>query len=558
MRTRLRNAAAALVAGSLIAACADDAAPDVSGSAGRAAVASPRPNILFVISDDVGMDVTSDMYPGLIDDLLETYGPQGHDHPDYRSIAGSPASTPTLDALARDGIVFTNVWAHPFCSPTRAAILTGLFGARTGVLTYADPLDQSHTSFVQQLRDAGGYSTGLFGKWHLAGLPGQETSYPGMKPKEAGFELFRGNFHAAITTFWEYDYEVQDDSTPASQWRTSAPPERSLPGIGPTTFAPVVKAADTLEWVAARESADPDKPWFAWLAFNLSHATISREPSQMAVPDAATLDAASLEEMQACGGVFGTQDTGECSGEAVMRAMTNALDTVVGKVIEGVTELDPNTYVIYIGDNGTPMYGRPNLDFIDNMYITRTGRGKGTSYESGARVPLAVTGPGIEAGAVSDEFAHAADMFATILELAGLEVPTEVAGSDAPGTVPLDARSLVPIMTQGVESVRDPDTDYVLTESSNLMTGGTNQVGARNARYKLVCTGSAAADDCEFFDLIDDPLEEFALEKPQSCAAYAAGQLGRQDRQWHFCRLQAVVAEQSFLRSTAAPGLNSG
>ncbi len=57
--------------------------------------------------------------------------------------------------------------------------------------------------------------------------------------------------------------------------------------------------------------------------------------------------------------------------------------------------LDRDTIVIYVGDNGTPMYGRPQLDFIDNLYITRTGRGKGTAYESGARVPLAIRGPGI-------------------------------------------------------------------------------------------------------------------------------------------------------------------
>ncbi len=76
-----------------------------------------------------------------------------------------------------------------------------------------------------------------------------------------------------------------------------------------------------------------------------------------------------------------------------MRAMTNALDTVAGKLFDAVDSLDPNTYIVYIGDNGTPMYGRPNLDFIDNMYLTRYGRGKGTAYESGLRVPMIVKGP---------------------------------------------------------------------------------------------------------------------------------------------------------------------
>src|SRR5690606_20347238 len=181
--------------------------------------AAVRPNILLVISDDFGVDVTSDMYPGLIDALGERYGPSGHAHSEYGAIAGAPASTPTLNQLARDGMVFTNVWAQPFCSPTRASILTGLFASKANVLTYADPLSRNHASFVRMLKEQAGYSTALFGKWHLAGLPGDRVDYPGMKPKEAGFELFKGNMHAAIGTYWDYDYQVQDVDTPADEWR---------------------------------------------------------------------------------------------------------------------------------------------------------------------------------------------------------------------------------------------------------------------------------------------------------------------------------------------------
>ena len=111
-----------------------------------------------------------------------------------------------------------------------------------------------YTSFVQKLKDDGGYSTAIFGKWHLAGLPSATSNYPGMKPKEAGFDLFKGNMHAAIKTYWDYDYMVQDAETPANQWRTGTPPTKSLPGIAPTTFAPVVQVADTLEWITAQEN----------------------------------------------------------------------------------------------------------------------------------------------------------------------------------------------------------------------------------------------------------------------------------------------------------------
>ncbi|HEY7673540.1 MAG TPA: sulfatase-like hydrolase/transferase [Gammaproteobacteria bacterium] len=506
-----------------------------------------RPNILLVISDDVGFDVTPNLYPGLIEDLTARYGPTGLNHPRYQTIAGRPASTPVLDDLARQGIVFTNVWAHPFCSPTRASIMTGLFAAKTHVASYQDALSKNHTTFVRRLKDEAGYRTAIFGKWHLAGLPGNPVSYPGMKPRQAGFDVFKGNMHAALATFWNYDYQLQDESTPADEWRTETPPQRSVPGVAATSYAPVVNAADTIEWITARERENPDKPWFVWLASNLSHATIQRSPSQMAVPNVDTLDAESAKEMRDCGGEFGTANLGSCSGEAVMRAMTNSLDTTLGIVLEAVDDLDPNTYVIYIGDNGTPMYGRPGLDFIDNMYITRSGRGKGTVYESGARVPLAIRGPRIEAGSASDEYVHAADLYSTILELAGLDVPEQVSSSDGSGTVPLDAVSLAPILFDGATAVRDPNMGYVLTETHDLMRGGIREVAARNKRYKVLCTDGVGLGDCKFYDLARDPLEEYALPIPEKCDEYVAGSWTPADAAWHYCRLTEVVATESFL-----------
>jgi arylsulfatase A-like enzyme len=531
---------ALILTATLLGACLS-AAKEESGSTGT----SRPPNILLIIADDVGMDVTTDMYPGLIDDLVEKYGPSGHNHPDFRKIDGRPASTPVLDKFASQGMKFANVWAHPFCSPTRATIITGLYAAKTKVTTYADALSQNHTTFVQKLKEEAGYSTAVFGKWHMAGLPGKPVDYPGMKPKEAGFDLFKGNLHAAIMTYWDYDYHIQDGDTAADKWRTETPPKKSLPGIAPTTFAPVVKAADTIEWITAREKENPDKPWFAWMAFNLSHATARQRPSAMAVPDADTLDAVSYSEMKECGGEFGSANVGSCSGESLMRAMTTALDTVVGKMLDAVDKLDPNTYVIFISDNGTPMYNRPNLDFIDNMYITRKGRGKGTAYESGARVAMAVRGPGITANTQNDEFVHAADLFSTIMELAGLTPPKKVPDSEGTGTVTLDSVSLTPILFNKASTVRDPNDGYTLTETENLMTGGTKMVGARNATYKVVCTNGV--DNCEFYNLVSDPLEEYPLAKPDSCTGYTNGTWTPADPQWHYCRLTDVVARYSFL-----------
>jgi arylsulfatase A-like enzyme len=499
------------------------------------------PNILFVVMDDIGMDTSSQMHPGLIEELTAQYGPQGHNHPFYRRIAGRPASTPTLNTLAQQGIAFTQTWVQPYCSPTRASILTGLYAAKTRVFDYSDPLSQNHETVAGILRDEAGYSTAIFGKWHVSGL----GYYPGMKPKQAGFDLFLGNLNGAIDTYWSYDYQIQDETTPPNQWRTETAPTRSLPGIAPTTYAPVVKVADTIDWIMERESANPDKPWFAWLAFNLSH--ITGAAPQTIVPNYDTLDEPSRNEMSACGGDFGTANIGSCSAPALNRAMTNSLDTVLGKLLEAVDAIDPFTYVIVIGDNGTPMYGQPAINFIDNMYITRLGRAKGTVYESGVRVSLAIRGPDIAAGFKSDATIHGVDLFATILDLAGVGAPASVPTSSGSGLVALDSVSLAPILFSGAERVRDPDYGYVMSETINPLAGDARQAAARNATYKLLCAEDTQTASCTFYDLIDDPLEEYPLPKPGSCLNFDNGTWTPADRSWHFCRLQSVLDAQSFL-----------
>lgn len=503
---------------------------------------SPRPNILLMIGDDIGIDVTSDMYPGLIDSLVKQYGPSGHNHPNYQMIKGRPASTPTLNSLAQAGMRFTQAWTQPFCSPTRASLLTGLYSAKTGVLDYTSYLSHSHYSFVWDLKLKGGYSTAIFGKWHMAGL----GVYPGMKPKEAGFDLFLGNLHGGIATYWDYDYHVQDGTTHPNQYRTEKPPVRSLPGIAPTTYAPVVKAADAIQWITEQESKNPDKPWFVWLAFNIAHISGNQKPNPMCVPNIDTLDEVSRKEMEACGGKFGSAIVGSCSSEALMRAMTNSMDTVIRKVLDVVDRLDKNTYVIYLGDNGTWMFG-PQREFIDNLYITRRDRSKGTVYESGVRVSMAIRGPGIKAGSKSDEPIHNVDLFATILELAGLDVPKTVPNRTSDGMVALDSVSLVPILFKGAKGLRDPNTGYLLTETINPVKNNQRQVGVRNATYKLICIDGTETGNCTFYNLVDDPLEEYPLRKPESCDNYRNGTWTPASPEWHFCRLHEVITKESFL-----------
>jgi len=89
----------------------------------------------------------------------------------------------------------------------------------------------------------------------------------------------------------------------------------------------------------------------------------------------------------------------------------------------------------------------------------------------------------------------------------------------------------------------------------------TRQAGARNASYKLVCTNGHQIVDCEFFNLVTDPLEEFPLAKPASCEGYQPGAPKPADPAWNYCRLSEVIATDSFMQQgyvaqdTPGPGL---
>jgi hypothetical protein len=112
--------------------------------------------------------------------------------------------------------------------------------------------------------------------------------------------------------------------------------------------------------------------------------------------------------------------------------------------------------------------------------------------------------------------------------------------------VPLAGLSLAPIAFGDTAPLRDPNDGFILTETHDLMRGGIREVGARNATHKVLCSNAATAASCEFYDLVQDPLEEYPLAKPDSCAHYG-GRWSPADPEWHFCRLADAVAKNSFL-----------
>lgn len=156
--------------------------------------------------------------------------------------------------------------------------------------------------------------------------------------------------------------------------------------------------------------------------------------------------------------------------------MIEALDTEVGRLLAGV-ELE-HTLVVFIGDNGTPS------QVVEAPYNRR--RAKNTLYEGGVHVPVCVRGAGVAAlGRSNSDLVHTIDLFATILEAGGVELPAES-----------DSVSMWPYL---LSEASGPQRDWILSEG-----GGNDGRAIRNLRYKLIVY---ASDEEQLFDLVEDPLE---------------------------------------------------
>ena len=224
-----------------------------------------------------------------------------------------------------------------------------------------------------------------------------------------------------------------------------------------------------------------------------------------------------------------------------------AADTLIGKLLKTVDSLDPNTYVIYHGRQRHVDVRQAAASSSTTCTSRASGAAKAPSTEAGSRVEFAIRGPGIKPGSVSDTPITTTDLAPTILELAGLTAPKMVPGLKEGTSVPMDGVTLTPILFKGARQIRDPYTGYLLAETTNPIKNNIREAGARNAQYKIICDENADANSCTFYDLLDDPIEEYPLPKPASCNDYGNGKLKPKDRDWNFCRLQEVIATRSFL-----------
>jgi arylsulfatase A-like enzyme len=323
-----------------------------------------RPNILFILADDLGWGD------------LSCYG-----RPDYK--------TPNLDHLAAQGLRFTNAYsAAPVCTPTRVGFHTGRYPARLpvgleepihersalGERVKTTGIPRSHPTISSLIKSAG-YETALIGKWHLGYLPDYG-------PLKFGFDEFFGNMSGAVDHFTHKDMTANLDL-----FEDEVPVER----VGYLTDLLTDRAVEYIR-------RPREKPFYLSLHYTAPHWPWEG-PKDVAVSDSMKY------------GPVGFRAGGSIK---VYGEMMQSLDAGVGRVLETLksTGLERNTLVIFTSDNGGERF---------SYHWPFTGQ-KMDLHEGGVRVPAIVRWPGAtKAGTVSDQPIITMDWTATMVAAAGAE-----------------------------------------------------------------------------------------------------------------------------------------
>jgi arylsulfatase A len=407
-----------------------------------AAVPSPTPppgppNVVIILADDMG------------------YG-------DLASYGAKLVKTPNLDTLAAEGVRFTDFRVpSALCTPSRGALLTGLYPPRTGLVGnlpsgsptegISDGIDDDEITLAQALRDQG-YATAMVGKWHLgstlAHLPTNHgfDSYFGISNGDQTFLLLRN------TTL-----------------------VRDAPGLDQIT------KAYTQEAVSIIHAADRSRPFFLYLAHRSPHVPLEPAPEFVG---------------KSAGGLYGD--------------VVEELDWSVGQVMQAIRDrgtAERSTFVLFTSDNG------PWLSQGDEAGSPGPFRaGKNTPYEGGVRVPAIAWWPGhYPAGRVVSEPVMSLDVFPTVVAMAK--------GQLSPSRIYYGA-DLTPLLAGDVSRLPGPGTD-----GSRELLGYYfgEAVSLRSGRWKFLKPGYWDLVDT-LYDLQSDPAETTDLDptRPEMAAQLSA------------------------------------
>lgn len=390
-------------------------------------------NILLLLADDMGVDV-SQFYRNPV--RLETTPP-------------APAA-PHLEALARRGIMFNRVWATPWCSPTRSAILTGRYGFRTGIgrpKTAGLPeLSPSELILPEAFRaEAPNYILAHVGKWHLSsGLS---------DPNLHGWPHYAGPTPALgrINSFFRWPKVVNGVASIS------------------TTYATSDQVNEALKVIAQAKRLD--RPYLLWVAFTAPHAPYHKPPNSLITRDYLPPSGAPKRDYYA--------------------AMIEALDAEVGRLLKSVDLA--TTTVMFLGDNGTP------TGIVEPPYSG--AHAKGTVYDGGMHVPLLVAGAGVaHPGREVSALVNATDLFPTILQLGGIDPSRAI-----PRATKTDGVTLLPYLA---DQAHPAPRQWAFGELFTDRYDADWQRAIRDERYTLIERYDGSR---EFYNLQADPLQQANL-----------------------------------------------
>jgi arylsulfatase A-like enzyme len=391
----LRAAALALAA---CAPCALGQSVPHAAASRAARLRLPQPgefNVLLIVLDDLGTETLAA--------YVQDPGPPSACA--QAEVGGVP--TPRLDQLAADGVLFTRCYVNPTCSATRAAVMTGRYGRRTGVGMMINPgdvpgyaLPAAEVCLPELIRDASlptsGTRCAAFGKWHLARAEGDDCH-----PANSGFERFQGTMGNPAS-----HYAWRKVTSPGLAGCSSDEEVEPPAGMPPTesVWDAGVTRADAAAWIGALGSSER---FFAYVAFSPPHAPWE-------VPPYRTLSARTRARLAFQGYEAGDEarDGQDDDARLIYRANVEALDFEVGALLDSIpSAVLARTLVLVLGDNGTPGPILPS---------GLEGHGKRSLQELGTRVPLIAYGPLAAAGGVCRELVGAADVYRTAANALGL------------------------------------------------------------------------------------------------------------------------------------------
>jgi len=394
-------------------------------------------NVILIIADDIGTD-----YFGFYEDAKDT------------------VDVPNIRSLLKKGIRFSNAMSNPVCSSTRAGILTGRYSFRTNVGGIvggeggSGQLDTAETTIPRLLNVHNpNIAKANIGKWHLhQAMPMANLKFPNV----LGYDHYEGGFIGQLTSFTNWNKHTNGVASTNTNYATSE------------------NVDNAISWIKLQKG----NPFFLWLAFNAPHAPYHLPPANL--HKYTNLSGTNQDIMQ--------------NPKSYFKAAMQALDAELGRLFDSLRVMNrfDSTDFIFIGDNGNE---------TRTVQIVDSDRAKGTVYQYGVHVPFIFAGPSvIKPNRTSDALLNTADIFATVLELFGMNNWS----LQIKPNKQVDSKSILPIIKNTSTEIRP----WSFCEIFRLMPDSRDAKAMRNFDYKLIRFDDGRQ---EFYHLKNDPEEHLDL-----------------------------------------------